>query len=537
MQYLLLLPVVLLFVAAVAILVLRRFRPGSGYAWLLAVVVCLAVWGLLIYFRFHAPAPVIFINWLPVTQAVGTVIFQLDTPAWVYTMSLAGLAAAVILTASARLHHNSNPSTWAANLAITAAGMLATLAGTPLALVLAWTLIDAIELVFILGAVSEKETSSEAVLAFSFRITGTLVLMGTMVLSRATGQELLLIDPRPDLSIFLLIAASLRLGVLPLHLPYIRELPFRRGVSTTLRIVSAASGLVVLGRLPVTVVSQVWYPWMLLFAALAAFYGAVMWLTSPNEIRGRPYWMIALGGLAVVSVTRGYPTASLAWGSLLILSGSLLFLYSVREMRLIFLPALGALAFSGLPFTPGGVGWQGLVVFPINYPDFIFWGVHAILLAGYIRHIFRPEETLSILEPWIKVVYPLGLGLLAGTTWLVAVLGWTDSRGLDRWWASLATVLAAVGGWYTYRRLRPWWAAHPERTAWVTVVGRPILRVSNTLLRLDWLYLLVGFAYRLAQALIRALTVILEGEGGVLWVLVLLALLISLLQSSLTGAP
>ena len=49
--------------------------------------------------------------------------------------------------------------------------------------------------------------------------------------------------------------------------------------------------------------------------------------------------------------------------------------------------------------------------------------------------------------------------------------------------------------------------------------------------------MLVGFAYRLAQVIIRALTVILEGEGGVLWVLVLLALLISLLQSNLTGAP
>ena len=537
MEYLLLLPVVLLFVAAGGILVLRQFRPGFGYAWLLAVVVTVGVWGLLIFFRIRTPAAVIFINWLPVTQMVGTVIFQLDTPAWIYTTSLAGLAAAVILTASARLQHNSNPSTWAANLAITASGMLATLAGTPLALVLAWTLIDAVELAFLLGAVRDKETNSEAVLAFAFRITGTLVLMGTMVISRATGQELLLIDPRPDLSIFLLIAAGLRLGVLPLHLPYIRELPFRRGISTNLRMVSAASGLVVLGRLPVTVVSQIWYPWMLLFAGLAAVYGAVMWLSSSNEIRGRPYWMIALGGLAVVSVTRGYPTASLAWGSLMILAGGLLFLYSVREMRLIFLPVLGALAFSGLPFTPGGVGWQGLVVFPINFPDLVFWGVHALLMIGYIRHIFRPEETFSSLERWVKLVYPLGLGLLAGTTWLVAVLGWTDSRGMDRWWASLLTVLAAVGAWYGLHRLQPWWAAHPERTAWVTVVSQPFLRVFNTLFRLDWLYLLVGFVYRLAQSIIRALTLILEGEGGVLWVLVLLALLVSLLQSSLAGTP
>ena len=69
------------------------------------------------------------------------------------------------------------------------------------------------------------------------------------------------------------------------------------------------------------------------------------------------------------------------------------------------------------------------------------------------------------------------------------------------------------------------------------MVSRPVLRVLNTLLRLDWLYRLVGFSYRVAQSMVRALTRILEGEGGVLWVLVLLALLVSLLQSGLAGGP
>ena len=50
-------------------------------------------------------------------------------------------------------------------------------------------------------------------------------------------------------------------------------------------------------------------------------------------------------------------------------------------------------------------------------------------------------------------------------------------------------------------------------------------------------YRLVGFSYRVAQSMVRALTRILEGEGGVLWVLVLLALLVSLLQSGLAGGP
>ena len=535
MSLLLLLPVLIYFLAAGAILLLRRIRPGFGYAWLLAVVTVMATWGLLLYFRFAPPPAIILINWLPVTQTIGTVIFQLDTPAWVYTFSLAGLAAAVILTAAARLKYRSSPATWAANLAITAAGMLATLAGTPLALALAWTLIDMVELVFMLGAVPDRSLSSQVVKAFLARVTGTLVLLGTMILSKSGGQDLVLVNPPANLSIFLVIAAGLRLGVLPLHLPYFREFVFRRGVSTTLRMVAAASSLVLLGRLPATAVPVAWFPWLLLFASLAAFYGSVQWLIHPNEITGRPYWLIALAGLAVGSVIRSYPLASLAWGVCLILSGGILFLYSARERRLVFLPALGVLALSGLPFTPAGGGWQGLVILPINLPDFIFLVAQVLLVLGYIRHMLRPEETLSSMERWIKAIYPFGLLLLSVTAWLIEFLGWPNATGVDHWGASVIAAGLAAGGWFGLGCLRSWWRAHAERTAWVSVAARPVGAVLNNLFRFDWLYRLIEGIFFIVQRFIQAVTVILEGEGGVLWVLVLLALLASLLMSSGAG--
>jgi hypothetical protein len=314
-----------------------------------------------------------------------------------------------------------------------------------------------------------------------------------------------------------------------------REPIMRRGVSTSLRMAAAASSLVVLGRLPATAVPVDWFPWLLLFAGLAGIYGSVMWLISPDEIQGRPYWMIALAGLAVVSVVRSYSEASLAWGAVMILSGAGLFLYSARERRLLFLPFLGTLALSGLPFTPGGAGWLGLSVLPINFPDFAFLLVHSIVLVGYVRHTLRPEETLSTMERWIKGVYPFGLLLLIVTLWLTAFLGWPGSYGLERWWASLPSVMLSFGSWLGLRWLLPWWNNHPGQTAWVLAVGRPVVRVLNGLLRLDWLYRLGGWLYRLTQRFIQAVTVILEGEGGVLWVLVLLALLVSLLQNSVAG--
>lgn len=537
MAYLLLLPIALFFVSAAAILFLRRLRPGYGYAWLLAVLTVVGVWGLLLYFRFNPPPPVIITNWLPVTLVAGTIIFQLDTPAWVYTFALSGLSVAVILTASARLQYQSSPTTWAANLAITAAGMMATLASTPLTLVLAWTLIDLIELIYILGAAQEKEVSGEAVVAFLVRVTGTILLMSTMVLSKAGGQELLLIDPPSNLSMLLVIAAGLRLGVLPLHLAYRSGMPFRRGISTTLRMVAAASSLVLLGRLPAASVPPDWFPWLLVFAALAGLYGATAWVFSPNEIQGRPFWMISLASLAVVSVIRSYPQSSLAWGTVMILSGASIFLYSARELRLLFLSGLGALALSGLPFTPGAAGWQGLSVFPINLPDFWFWLVHVLLLLGYLRHMNRPEETLATMERWIKAVYPVGLFILMVTAWIVAFWGWPGEFGLERWFASLPSVVVAGLAWFGLRWLLPWWANHPERTGWVTTVAGPVGNVLNNLLRLTWLYRLGGWLYFVAQRLVRSFTIILEGEGGMLWVLVLLALLISLLQNSGGSTP
>lgn len=536
-SFLLLLPVLVYVVSAALILVLSRVRPGFGYAWLLAVVTVLGAWGLVLAFRFVPPPPIILINWLPVTQAIGTVIFQLDTPAWVYTFSLAGLAAAVILTASARLQHSSTPSTWAANLAITAAGMLAMLAGTPLALALAWTLIDVMELAIMLRAVPDPSLGSQVVTAFLARVTGTLVLLGTMALGKANGTDLQLINPPANLSIFLVIAAGLRLGVLPLYLPYFREFVFRRGVSTTLRLVVAASSLVLLGRVPSTAVPVAWFPWLLLFASLAALFGSVQWAIQPTEISGRPYWLIALAGLAVGSVIRSHPVASLAWGVCLILSGGILFLYSARERRLIFLPALGALALSGLPFTPAGGGWQGLVILPINLPDFIFFLAQVLLVLGYIRHMLRAEETLAGMERWIKGVYPFGLLLLSVTAWLIAFLAWPAANGLDHWWASAAAAGLALGVWLSLARVRDWWQAHPERTGWVGAAARPLGSVLNHLLRLAWLYRLVGWVYLVMQRFIQAVTLLLEGEGGVLWVLVLLALLVSLLIGGGTGLP
>jgi len=526
---LILLPVFLPILSAVAILILQRTQPRFGISYLVAVLVSLANWGLILAFHWINPPPLALPEWLPIPGLPGAIIFQLDTVSWSYSFAIAGLAAAVILTASARLALRSIPSAWAGSLLVSGAAILAIIASSPLALALAWMIIDLIELAVILWTVNQPQMSLQAVLSFSARVSGTFFLIIAMAVSQSNGQVLILIAPPQASAVFLLIAAGLRLGVLPLHLPYSAEVPLRRGLGTILRLASPASSLVLLAHLPPNVVPPEYSPFLLIFSALAGLYGAAMWAGSADEISGRPYWMIALAGLCVASSIRGYPQSTLAWGIALVLTGGVLFLYTARERLTGFPLAISLLAFSGLPFTPAANGWKGLVIPPINAPDFIFLLAHALIMIGFIRHAQRPADPLSPMERWIQVLYPFGLYFLAANAWLLLLLGLPGTLTSGVWWASILSALLTLGYVVYFWRYRSRIPTERFERIWVVIIARRAGRLLSAVLRLDWLYIFLGALLRVFQSVLQGVTTILEGEGGVLWVFVLLALLLSLL--------
>ncbi len=527
---LILLPVLLPILTAIVILAVQGSRPRFGISYLLAVIVALANWGIILSFHWNNPPALALPNWLPFPNLASVIIFQIDSVSWPYAFAIASLTAAVILTASARLVVRSIPATWAGNLLVSGVALLAVIASSSLALILAWTLIDITELVFILSTVNPPQMSRQAVLSFSARVLGTFFIIIAMAVSQNQGQILVLMDPPQAAGVFLLIAAGLRLGVLPLHLPYSEELPMRRGLGTSLRLASPASSLVLLSHLPPGVVPPDLSPYLLLFAALAGLYGAAMWLTAKDEVSGRPYWMIALAGMCVGSAIRGYPLASLAWGTALIFAGGVLFLYSARD-NFTFVPlGIALLGLSGLPFSLTASGWTGLIIPPINAPDFIFLVAHILLVAGYLHHALQPGESLSRVERWIQVLYPAGLYFLALSGWVVAALGWGQISLSRAWPASIVSAVFVIlyGVWQLRFRTKITLGVYEK--SWVVIIGRRAARILSIVFRLDWLYRFFSFLYRALQGLLRILTTVLEGEGGILWIFALLALLLALVE-------
>lgn len=510
-----LLAVLLLLITPGIMLVIRMLRPGFTYYWLVAVAGSALAWILTLILGFQLPQTIRLLDWSPAALFPASPTLLADQTTWPYAFALATLALSVILTATVRLKHHSW-TTWASTLTLGSIGMLAIFSGNLLTLLLTWAAIDMLELIVLFFQIGGSSDRERAVVLFSARVAGIMLLLWAGVVS-APGDPFIFTDIPPRASIYLLVAAGLRLGVIPLHLPFARELPFRRGLGSMLRLTPAASSLMLLTRAAVLGVDKPVQPYLFALTTLAAIYAALGWLTAADELRGRPFWILGMASLAVASAIKGHPLASQAWGLACLLTGGLLFLSSAKYRGLLPIFILGILGMTGLPYTPA---WDSTHLYAAPLDPFLplLLICQAILLTGYLRHALAASTDLSGSERWIRSVYPLGLGLLPLSHYF---LSWRTPLPLDttgnhaEWWAgpvviALTALLVYIGQHELHL---------PSR----------IVPIWNRLFSLSWIARLVWTVYRSVGRLLAIGSRIIEGEGGLLWTILLLVILVSLL--------
>jgi hypothetical protein len=514
---LILLPVLLMFLTALALLVLRFARPKFKYPWILASGGATLALASVFLWQMHFPQSISLPSWQLVTAFLFIPAWLADSISWPYALALAALATAVIWTSVVRAENDS--LSWAGTLALAAFGILAVAAENPLTLLLAWSAIDLFELITMLRSTEGESQSQGAIIALAVRLAGTGLVLCANLVSVSAGTLLDFRSIPPGAGIFLLIAAGLRLGVLPLHLPYRQDNVVRRGFGTALRLVSAASSLALLARIPASALKSALTPYLLILAAIAALYAGWMWLRSSDEILGRPFWILGFASLAVAESLRGNPAGSIGWGVALILCGGVLFLFSARRRSIQWLPLLGLWSLSTLPFSLTGSAWHSgnaiswLFIIP-------FLPAQALLMAGFLRHTLHPGETsLESQEKWVKVIYPTGLMILLAVAVLLGFWGWTGARMIGLWWLSIVVILLAAGFTILTARILVRMPA-----------GNPIGHWSQ-IFRLERFYSFLNGLYNLFRRIADVVTGSLEGDGGLLWSFLLLVLILSILST------
>ncbi len=517
---LILITVTILFVTALGLLVLQLASPGFRYSWLIATGGALLAWISVFVWQLQIPiAPLAIPAWQPASLFSQSPTFVGDSLAWIFAVSLATLCLTIILTAVVRSDFP-RPINWLGTLILTSLGILAVVADNPLTLVLIWAAIDLSELIAQMRSVDDPQLSERTVIAFASRAAGIVVLLWAGMVSIANGQVLDFRQAPPQVGLYLVLAAGFRIGVLPLHLPYSNESTLRRGFGTGLRLISVASSLILLARIPISSLASPLTPYLLILVSLGAVYGGWMWLRAPDELTGRVYWLIGMSSLAVAAALRANPTGAAAWGCAAVLAGGALFLSSEQNKWLLrALLFVGAWGISSLPFSLTATGWNNGL--PNSLLTWLAWPLlivaHAMLMAGFVRHSQRTTTRLSNEDQpiWAKNVYPIGISLLLLTTILLGLFGWNGTLQLGNLFASLPAVLLAFGLLSLTPRLR---ILNPVRAHWVGPANPSWL---------DWIYQALAGLYRQVRRLSEGISGVLEGEGGIMWTLLFLALFIS----------
>lgn len=503
-----------------ALFFLRIFRPNFRYSWIISVAGAFLAWSSVLLWQIDIPIVLSLPSWQPETLFRDAPLFLADRSSWPYAFALTTLIVATLLTAVARPNLN-NIAAWAGILALGSVGILAVLADNPLTLVLTWTAIDLAELFTLLGTVRGEKLRERVVIAFATRVFGSAFLLWANFVSIAAGSSLNFVAAPEQAGIYMLIAAGLRLGVLPMHLPFRTESALRRGFGTVLRLTSAASSLILLARIPFTSLSSPIMPYLLALVTLAALYSSWMWLRSTNTLDARPYWVLGMGALALAATLRANPIGSIAWGLALIFGGGALFLTSVEHLWLKRVLILNIIFMTGLPFTLTSTGWINTNNSLWVFTPFLLIA-HALLMAGYFRHARRSQETtLHAGSAFLRTLYPSGIFIFILSIFILGIIGWGGAGQTDAWlYAPFSIILIAILVWLR-PRIR---ALNPLKAHWLT---------PNTEVGFNRVYNAFWNTYYSFRTLLQGITKVLESDGGILWALLVLIIFASMLSGGI----
>jgi hypothetical protein len=195
--------------------------------------------------------------------------------------------------------------------------------------------------------------------------------------------------------------------------------------------------------------------------------------------------------------------------------GGALFLASIHTTWLSRALLVGVFGLSSLPFSLTASAWQNS---PGLFLPFILVA-QALIMAGYVRHSLRASgrESFESQPVWTATVYPVGIVLLILMQVLLGLIGWDGARQIGAWLPAILVSLLTFGLLWAIPRFGIF---NPVRAT----------RVSSALKENENGYGFLGGIYQFFSQISATVSNTLEGEGGLMWTLLFLALFVSLMS-------
>jgi hypothetical protein len=508
-----LLPTVVLLLGA-AIAWYSRNRP-TRIGWIVEVSTALLVWLVSLILITAIPSVTQLSVWRPQSLFQSQLELKLDSISWPFIYASSTLLLTIVLTYPAR--YKARPRRRAFLLLYAVFPMISMLSGNILTFAITWALMDVASVIVMFDTKTREELTP--LLASRLSIKGgslLLVLLAAMVNVSAGGDSTLSTSFRSSMAILLIsFAAMLRLGFFQSRSGIVQNPAKREGIDILQQLLPAATALALFARIFSLSLPDDVLPWLRLVSGLALLIGGVQWVFDRDESRLQQAFKMAISGLGVFAASAfdGDTGVIAAAGVLMILLGSVFYSIEIFSPAHRIWPIICAIIVAGFPGTPGGLILTSMIEQIDNLPGVLLIAVGfagmVFLCLGTLRYFYLPTVQWQTAESSVRFTYGLGLSFPV----IVSI-------GLGLWMASGFSLIAlagflAIGGiavlsLHVIRRL-----PHREVDRWGRLLAwidlDPAVRFFD----------LVGRAILRAA---RATSEIFEGEGAMLWLVVVMLL-------------
>jgi hypothetical protein len=511
-----LIPILLLLLGSFTLWLLRARTPRI--LWSVSAAVTLFVWGTLSLSFFALPAASRLSTWQPEQLFASTLELRLDSISWAFIWAAITLTFVVVLAAPVRM------DTFAVSsplflLIYSAMALAAMMAGNLLTVIMLWALIDMGTLLFALRMQAGRPKLSDLMTHLAFDAIAILLVASTALVTASESPSATFeIDVQsPQAAILLGLAVLLRLGLLPLHFSLAPVGDASKSVAVLIRFLPPAMALTVLARLMAEGVPDPVLPWLRIAGGLGVVVGGLRWTLERENVLARPFFVLTLSGSAVLAaslVDQGGDVILTAAGSTLLLIGAVSALadfYSPAQRIWYF---VGGALLTGLPMTPLSSAATAIMNCVSSgqaiIPALIAMIGLIMLAAGTFSRgmglpqnwptgegLARMASTVSLALP-VLVLTGIGLHLSTRVTWEPLTI-------------SVPILVLAVLAMLGLRRL-------PNRS--IERWGRVVAWLDPAPL-----YRFLGQIYISAMRWIRGVRSIIEGEGAMLWLLLIVLLM------------
>lgn len=505
---------------------LKKQGVRTAYIWMMLVSISLILWLLLLVFPKDRFSPLIISNWFRFGDTVISLRFALTSRNWILAISLLAFNLAFFLTGIARLNVRTDLKYWIIQLVLIALSFLAVLSADLWSVVLFWTALDLLDLVF--HRIISKEIGGNTYFQkITFKFLGSMLLIWNIAALSGSGFNPLidgLVASTSNTSLFL--AAFLHSGIFPLKTEPGKNSEGESGklLKSAFSVINFVVSFSLIISLPAPELPLLLSFFISLISYFIIISSMIHWVLNKDLEVSLKFLLIGEAGVFIFLYFSGatqYITYRLA---LITLSVLWLVLFTRRGKNLAVFPVINIFFASGLPISLIAFGPRGFIGSEFSLGLVVLIVMQVLFFLGYLKHVFEKNEEFNDLEVWYQAAYLAGLFLpLLSIAAIIFNSMSSLANEIQYWWVgAIVATLASIGFFYTKRK--KFFNKSPQYTSEAKMVW------LWKFLTFEWFFKIISFIKDMIGNFINGFSGLLEGEGGILWALVLLLLILTVLR-------